>query len=380
MIHDPYRTFAMRTLFISTSYPADERDWQGRFISNLLCALSRRSDLQLSLWSPPGIRPVNVKNAARPDEDAWLRNLIAGGGIAQIIRTKGMWAAGKVLRLLSSLRSVYRRETHADLMHINWIQNALPLWGMPHPAVISVLGSDYGLLDLPGLSLMLRSVFRPRRTILAPNAAWMASRLKELFGDVAEIRPIPYGVDDNWFHVARNPHAASGAKWIAVCRVTEKKIGDLFEWGKAFFQPPNALHLIGPMQERVQLPPWVHYHGPASPDDLMHKWFPAAAGLITLSRHDEGRPQVILEAMAAGLPVIASGLPAHRDVLRHRSTGWLVDTPAEFAQALRALQNPDVNQEVGQTAREWIVSEIGTWDDCASRYVQAYRDVLKVPT
>jgi glycosyltransferase involved in cell wall biosynthesis len=364
-------------LFVSTSYPADASDWRGRFIANIVSALSRRKDVHLTLWAPPGSRPTEVLDAADPEESVWLRGLLDAGGIAQILRTDGIWAVVKVLRLLLYLRRTFRRQPTSDLMHINWIQNALPLWGMPQPAVISVLGSDYGLLTYPGLCPMLRSVFRQRNCILAPNAGWMAPRLNQLFQDTAEIRPIPYGVDATWFNISRQTPPEGVFRWLVVSRVTSKKIGYLFDWGRDLFRPPNELHLIGPMQEKVQLPPWVHYHGPASPEDLMHKWFPTAAGLITLSRHDEGRPQVILEAMAAGLPVIASDLPAHRDVICHRSTGWLVATPTELAQALSALSNGSINQEVGKTAREWVAREVGTWDDCAGRYVQAYRDVVE---
>src|SRR3546814_20018551 len=69
----------------------------------------------------------------------------------------------------------------------------------------------------------------------------------------------------------------------------------------------RSLHLYGPMEEEVELPGWVHYHGPASPRLLADEVFPAARGLITLSQHAEGRPQVLLEAMAASQIGKASG-------------------------------------------------------------------------
>src|SRR3546814_9782056 len=87
-------------------------------------------------------------------------------------------------------------------------------------------------------------------------------------------------------------------RWVVVSRLTRNKIGPLFEWGQpAFASPERELHLYGPMEEEVELPGWVHYHGPASPRLLADEVFPAARGLITLSQHAEGRPQVLLEAM-----------------------------------------------------------------------------------
>ncbi|UUZ69987.1 glycosyltransferase [Polaromonas sp. P2-4] len=121
----------------------------------------------------------------------------------------------------------------------------------------------------------------------------------------------------------------------------------------------------------------MQYHGPTHPADLLQQWFPQACGLITLSRHDEGRPQVMLEAMAAGLPVLASDLPAHRDMVQHRQTGWLAASRDELCQGLDWLEDPVNNLHTGQAARKWIKNSIGTWDDCAGRYAAAYQSLLE---
>ena len=132
------------------------------------------------------------------------------------------------------------------------------------------------------------------------------------------------------------------------------------------------------MQEKLNVPDWVHYHGPASPDELLKKWFPKAHGLITLSRHAEGRPQVMLEAMASGLPIIASRLPAHENIIRHQQTGWLCDTPADFGEAIENMENMNQkNEQIGDAAREWVHEAIGTWDDCAKRYNNLYKTMLQ---
>src|SRR3546814_18964699 len=92
------------------------------------------------------------------------------------------------------------------------------------------------------------------------------------------------------------------------------------------------------MEEEVELPGWVHYHGPASPRLLADEVFPAARGLITLSQHAEGRPQVLLEAMAASLPIVASDMPAHASIVAHGETGLLCNSPGELAAALDRLE------------------------------------------
>lgn len=370
------RANSLNVLMASTSYPENARDWRSRFIANLAAALARREEISLSLFAPPGELPDNVTAAATPEDERWLKRLSQQGGIAHILRKRRMFAAGAVIQLLARLGRAYRRQP-PGVVHVNWLQNALPLLGTRTPALIAVLGSDFGLLRLPGMQMALRAVLRQRRAILAPNAEWMRPELERAFGDLAEIRPIPFGVDDPWFAVQRVLPADGRRHWLAITRLTRNKIGDLFEWGEGLFGRDRMLHLFGPMQEEMTLPPWVTYHGPTHPAELLQTWFPQACGLITLSRHDEGRPQVMLEAMAAGLPVIASDLSAHRDIVRHRQTGWLAGSKEEFRTALATLEMPESNRETGQAARAWIMENIGTWDDCAARYVSAYQCLLE---
>jgi hypothetical protein len=360
----------------STSFPKDSKDWQGRFIANLVAALARRHDTTLLLWAPPGLVPVEVVDVSTPTDARWLTHLSQQGGIAHQLRTRKLLAAGSIVSLLLRLGRVYRHH-NADVAHVNWLQNALPLWGTTTPALITVLGTDFALLRLPGMKLLLRAVLRQRRAILAPNAVWMRPELERAFGDLAEIRPIAFGVDGPWFDVVRQPPPDGTRHWLAITRLTKNKIGDLFNWGEGLFGEERQLHLFGPMQEQLELPTWVHYHGPTHPSELQQEWFPKACGLITLSRHDEGRPQVMLEAMAAGLPILATDIPAHRDMLEHRQTGWLAATRNDLTEGLSWLEDPLHNATTGQAARQHIRDTVGTWDDCAGRYAAAYRKLLE---
>ena len=84
----------------------------------------------------------------------------------------------------------------------------------------------------------------------------------------------------------------------------------------------------------------------------------------------------MLEALAAGLPVLASDLPAHRDMVQQGRTGWLAADRETLHQGLDCLEDPQRNQQSGQAARQWIKDTVGTWDDCALRYASAYRALL----
>ncbi len=360
-----------RILMVSTSYPANAEDWKGRFIADMVQSMSSRHDLALSLWAPPGEHPHNVADVTTPADKEWLLSLMKQGGIASQLRNRKITGLKLAAGLLVRLYRTYNHES-PELAHINWLQNAMPLWGTNIPALVTVLGSDYGLLSKPGMIPLLRAVFRQRPTILAPNALWMTPRLEELFGVVAKISPIPFGVHQRWFAIDRTD--AEPGCWLAITRITRNKIGDLFTWGEGLFEN-RGLHLFGPMQEQIDLPAWVTWHGPTHAAELKDTWFPKASGLITLSRHDEGRPQVMLEAMAAGMPIIASNLPAHRDFVRHGETGWLVNSRKELAPALATLEDMGNNHAIGEAARRWTKQTIGDWDDCAARYASLYQEL-----
>jgi hypothetical protein len=363
-------------LMVSTSYPKDASDWKGIFIRHMADSLARRNDIKLALWSPPGELPERVASSTTGEEAAWLNSLMEAGGISHLMRSGGWRTMAAPLRLLSMLRACYRRQPASDLYHINWLQCALPLPRDGKPALITVLGNDLKLLRLPLMGSLMRRAFRGRSVTLCPNAEWMEDPLRKIFKGSANIVPISFGIDPRWYAIQR--HLSTMPRWLVVTRLTADKLGPLFEWSEPLFNDqPRELHLFGPMQEDIQIPHWVHYHGPASAESLSSEWFPQAYGLITLSKHAEGRPQVMLEAMAAGLPIVASDMPAHASLVEPGGTGALCTSPADYECALKALEDASLNLRYGDAARSFALRTNGTWDDCAARYAAIYHKLLE---
>jgi GT2 family glycosyltransferase len=61
------------------------------------------------------------------------------------------------------------------------------------------------------------------------------------------------------------------------------------------------------------------------------------------------------QAMALGLPVVASPLPSYKEAIRHGETGFLCDTPEEWRQALEKLANDgQLRKSVGTAAKESV--------------------------
>lgn len=74
-------------------------------------------------------------------------------------------------------------------------------------------------------------------------------------------------------------------------------------------------------------------------------------------------PLKLYEYLASGRPIVASDVPAIREVIRDGETGVLVvpDDPAALAEGIRTLLTDQVRADrIGNTGREWVQSR--TWD------------------
>lgn len=367
-----------KVFYSATSYPRNHDDWQGIFIKRIADALAEAPAIEMRAWLPPGPLHEQVATATTPKDQSFLIRLSEVGGIAHLLRNHPLRGAIAGTELISRLGRAYRRnDAWADVFHVNWLQCALGLFGSTKPALVTVLGTDIALLKLPGMKAALRSALRGRKSVLCPNAEWMVPELSGSLGDACEdVECIPFGVDDAWFRIERQP-AAKPKIWITVLRVTKAKIGPLFEWTRNLDHQDNEFHLFGPMQELVEVPSWIRYHGPATPEVLMHDWYPRATGMISLSQHDEGRPQVMLEALAAGVPLVASPIKAHTNLLGHMQTAVIVSSENEFQDALHVLSDPAQALQLSEAGRRKVAKDFGTWADCAARYSRLYSRLLQ---
>jgi glycosyltransferase involved in cell wall biosynthesis len=100
-------------------------------------------------------------------------------------------------------------------------------------------------------------------------------------------------------------------------------------------------------------------------------------GLLVLPSQAEGFGLVLIEAMAAAVPVIAMNVPGVRDVVRHDHDGWLIDSdePADLARAVRSLViDAQKRRELIRGGRETVRSRFA-WD----RVLPAYRELFAMP-
>jgi len=85
-----------------------------------------------------------------------------------------------------------------------------------------------------------------------------------------------------------------------------------------------------------------------------------AANLFVRQAHDHGTSCCLFEAMALGLPIVASDIPEHREVLTPGETGELVppgDSKELAAAIIRMLENRSAAEQMGAAARSRAQAE-----------------------
>ncbi len=129
--------------------------------------------------------------------------------------------------------------------------------------------------------------------------------------------------------------------------------------------------------EHLELQAQVHLLGARDDVPKLLK----TADVFVFPSRTEGLPNALLEAMAAGCPIVTTDVPGCRDLIEHERTGLIVpygDTKALATAISRLLRNPTIAQELaGRAAKEvterWHVE--GTYD----AYADVYAEILAAP-
>lgn len=138
---------------------------------------------------------------------------------------------------------------------------------------------------------------------------------------------------------------------------------------------PYQCLVIGDGKERRNLEqiagPNVKFLGKKSPEEI-EKFLQSAAVLVLPAVAGEGLPNVILEAMNYGVPVIATRIAGIPDVITHEKTGFVVKThdPNEIEFYIKKImKDPKLRKQISDNEKqeikkyEWsnITSELEKW-------------------
>jgi glycosyltransferase involved in cell wall biosynthesis len=138
---------------------------------------------------------------------------------------------------------------------------------------------------------------------------------------------------------------------------------------------PIVLDLVGPAYQPAlkrlnkvisKLDPnqtWVNYHGPIAFNDIHESY--AQADLAVFASSCENMPNILLEAMAMGLPLACSNRGPMPEVLGNSGVYFNPEMPESIAKALQKLiDSPKLRTELSHASYERVQQY--SWERCAS--------------
>jgi spore coat protein SA len=115
------------------------------------------------------------------------------------------------------------------------------------------------------------------------------------------------------------------------------------------------------------------------PHAEIHVWFEAAEVVLVPSIGHEAFGLVNVEAMACGVPVIATNIGGMPEVIEHGRTGYLINTQnieVELSNCvIQLLNNPKRIKRLGLNSID-RVKENFTWEKSANRILQLYNQIV----
>ena len=262
------------------------------------------------------------------------------------------------------------------------------------PYVISFRGRDvHGgkALDSEGIDGLFKAISRPiwgAADALVANSEGLKSIAHRVEPSV-EIEVIPNGIDTHRFRPSKEKRKGDVIRILFVGRLEPYKgLDDLIE-AIALIKPRLtcglAVDIVGDGSLRDDLPEQirrsdvsqeVHFRGGVSPDCIPFEF--QKADVFVLPSIVEGMPNVVLEAMASGIPVVATRIPGSQELVIDGQTGLLVphSSPAELGRALlRLIEDRRGREQMGRNGRSSAESK--SWRHVADAYLKTFERVLE---
>jgi glycosyltransferase involved in cell wall biosynthesis len=367
----------VRIFFLSTSMGMGGADKQ--LLSGALELRSRGHEVFIASLTPLGPMGLEARGLGIPTESLEMRRGVPDPrGLARLARMVRSWKPDVL---------------HSHMVHANLMARALRLF-TPVPAVVSTIHNIYEGGALLMTAYRLTNGLVDHMTIISQTAAdrFIADRIvpREL------LRVVPNGVDPALFRnvppgtrdrVRRELGLGDRFAWLAVGRfeIAKDYPNMLRAFAKVRARHRDAVLLLvgrGSLREEteslvreLELEGSARFLGVRSD---VPEVMSAADGYV-MSSAWEGMPMVLLEAAAAGLPIVATAVGGNGEVVVDQESGFLVpprDEEALGSAMLRLMELPEsLRRPMGERGRDRVRTHYGL-DRVAERWEDLYREVL----
>ena len=387
---------------LTTGFPRFQGDLFGTFILELArelveadCTVEVLAPHQAGLAADECFGNVKV-HRFRYFWPARAQRVAYGGGIPTNLRRSWLARLQVPFFLLGFWFGALRRVRRGGLVHCHWtISGLIAYWATRWwrcPLVLSVRGSDIHLVGSGMMAQLHRLIYNWMDVVVAVSED-IAANLEALGVPKSKIKVVANGVDRRFqpadCRVMRERLGLPDEEFIMLfvgLLVPVKGLDVLVESLAELADPKPLCLLVGDGPERPELERQavqlgvsdrLRFAGRRSSDEIP-TWM-GAADILVLPSRSEGRPNVVLEAQACGLPVVATRVGGTPELVCDGKTGLLVESEdvADLADALQRLRiDRGLREALGRAGREQ--ADGMTWAVSAEKMAAIYRDLLEV--
>lgn len=380
----------LRVAVISRYFPSSAEPWQGRSAYEELRVLARHAEVKVFYpnaaypsWFKPRSRMYDRLDLSYGTPDVAV-NYFNYPALPLISRVSNGWMASRTL--LPPVQTFAPHLIFAYFLYPEGFAALKLARELSVPLVVKAIGSDINRIGDPISRFHTRSVLRNADFLLTVSED-LRKKAVAMGAPAKKSRTMLNGCDHSIFHIG-DRHAARAALGIDGDAISIVYVGridirkGLRELVEAVVsvrlqQPDVQLYLVGTgpdrnlIQERIKsfdAESYIHLQGACAPGDVP-LWM-AASDLVTLPSYMEGCPNVVLEALACGRPVVATAVGGIPEIL-NEECGCLV-APQDvhtLAHGLatvlkRRLDAPAISAHSTRT-----------WETLASEYLKLFEEV-----
>lgn len=211
-----------------------------------------------------------------------------------------------------------------------------------------------------------------------------------------KVHVVPNGVDTKKFKPAGKAHARNLLNlpqdknivlFVGALRKI-KGVDYLIEAAENFVNSNTHLFMVGRddglkrnLEKRaheLKIADYIKFTGPVNHDDIP-LWI-SASDILVLPSLSEGRPNVVLEALACEVPVVATNVGGIPELMVDGETGYLVPakSPRELSRKInKLLEDKNRRENMGKLGRKSIIQKGLTWEAHAKMTVGIYSALLE---
>ena len=294
--------------------------------------------------------------------------------------------------LVSYVLNMLIQSRKADLVLANWAVSGALAWCLSpvhRKTIITVLrGSDAIVKQGAFVSkpVMLRVALKGSRAVVCVGKN-LEKAIKNAVSSPEKVWCIPNGIDEHFFQVPFPEPADATTIIFAGSLVADKGVDILLKAVAKLGRPDLRLLIAGQgaleqelknLAKRLGIEGQVTFQGRVKPGRDM-AFVMSRSHFLVLPSHHEGRPNVVLEAMAAGRPVIGTDIDGIRELVKEGETGFLFSEGdiEGLSGAMRKLaDNPELLIRMGRAARQWVSDQHLTWENTAREYIGLFKEVM----